>query len=168
MDATIQCTNKIGSNWLSLRSYDGAVSVSLKRGQTAVVPSAVLESKDFAAALAGGYLISSYTPNEDTGITIDGAHQIVFLDAGKTLWCNSLAPVIVVIASDGVEPIPSPATIGVVWEGVGVVIIVADPAVTLNGVAGGFTTIIKQYDMVMLAKRGIDTWVGLGAINAVT
>jgi len=56
MNTIIECTDKIGNAWLSLRSDDGAISVSLRAGWQVTVPVYVLDSVDFTSATAGGYI----------------------------------------------------------------------------------------------------------------
>jgi len=138
MDATIECTSKIGNAWLSLRSDDGAVSVSLRAGEQAVVPAYVLNSLTFASALSGGYLTTDRLAVDAEEVSYDDSLSGLGADEIQSAIDNlSTRPVPLVVVS--VSSTDSPYSI-------------TTANTVLANATGGTTTVILP---ASLGKSGI-------------
>ena len=94
-------------------------------------------------------------------------HTLSLGDAGATIHCTKGSAQVITVPSYGTCPFRVGTTIGVIWEGVGAVTITAAAGVTLNGAVAGSGLMSARYGMVLLIKRGTNTWVVAGSIGTV-
>ena len=102
-------------------------------------------------------------PNTQTG----AAYSLLAKDTNRTVIMTSASANTVAIGADSFALMPTDSVIMIMQEGAGVTTIDADAGATLNGVAGGSTTISGQYMGATLIKRSANTWVITGAIAVV-
>lgn len=101
--------------------------------------------------------------NAQTG----ASYTPVLLDRNRVITMNNAGANSVLIPADVDLEFPVGTYIRVIQIGAGTTSIDADPAVTLNGVAGGIGAITAQWDEVRLYKAAADTWYVTGDIGTV-
>ncbi len=123
----------------------------------------ILTASDGAGTL--GWAASPDT-TKITENTQTADYTLAISDAGKVVGVNKATSAIVTIPANTSVAIPVDTVIELCQEGVGPFVVTADPAVTLNGVAGGSVWSVQQYASVFLRKRGTDEWVAIASAGA--
>lgn len=95
------------------------------------------------------------------------AYGLVLADTGTIIETTGASVVTVTIPAAATVPFEVGTLINITQVGAGVATITAAAGVSLNGVAGGSTTLSAQWAGAALYKNGADAWIVQGAIGAV-
>ena len=168
-------TTGINFTWVGIWSSQFGVMHYLKVENVVgdVITFSPATSYDWTGAASNGDEISLISassavdnrdaPNTQTGTT----YALTAKDTNRTVIMTNASANTITLGADSFALMPTDSVIMIMQEGAGVTTIDADAGATLNGVAGGSTTISGQYMGATLIKRSANTWVITGAIAVV-